>query len=398
MRKTFLKLVLLTATALSTASLSPAVAQNSIKIGWPNSFSPPGNVIGAREAKVGAEIALDLFKKEFGSKIGGREIEFIYEDTRGDPEGARSAMEKLINKDKVDISAGCNHSSEGFVLARISHEGKTPIILMNCWSDDIRNLKYDEVFAVSNYTSRTKDAIAGFIKQAKAKNFVILAENTDFGLGQAKLIEGQLKKDVPEITVTTKVINKTSRDMRDELISLRQNPPDYIGVAMTAPQGFLLTSQADELGIAPTKKTKLLDIGGYVDQAGFWEAVKDAGVGTFAYVLDFKGNPSTKLGDQVQAEYRKRTNTAPTRFVLQGFDATWVALMAIKDSQAKSKEATIEALRKTKLTGSRGEIFFTNEPLFQQWPNIPYAVVEMEKVGQPPSEAKGVFPPEISKK
>jgi hypothetical protein len=84
--------------------------------------------------------------------------------------------------------------------------------------------------------------------------------------------------------------------------------------------------------------------------------------------------------------------------VLQGFDATWVALMAIKDSQAKSKEATIEALRKIKLTGSRGEIFFTNEPLFQQWPNIPYAVVEMEKAGQLPSEAKGVFPPEIAKK
>jgi ABC-type branched-subunit amino acid transport system substrate-binding protein len=269
---------------------------------------------------------------------------------------------------------------------------------MNCWSDDIRKLQYGEVFGVSNYTSRTKDAVTGFIKQVKAKTFVILSENTDFGTGQAKLIEEQLKRDAPEVVVTTKVINKTSRDMRDEIISLRQNPPDVIGVAMTAPQGFLVTSQIDELGVAPTPKTKLLDIGGYVDQAGFWDAVKDAGVGTYAYVLDYKGNPVTKLGEKVQAEYRIRTKIPPTKFVLQGFDATWVTLIAIKESNARSREAIISALRNTKVEGSRGEIFFSNDVLFQQWPNIPFAIVQMETVGQIPAEAKGVFPPEPAKK
>jgi ABC-type branched-subunit amino acid transport system substrate-binding protein len=377
---------------------APAFAQNPIKIGWPNSFSPPGNVIGGREAKVGGEIALDLFKQQFGAKIDGREIEIIYEDTRGDPETARSAMEKLVNKDKVDVATGCNHSSEGFVLARLAHENKTGFILMNCWADDIRKMNYPEVFGVSNYTSRTSYAVTGFIKESKAKTFVILAENTDFGIGQAKMIEEQLKRETPEVKVSTKVINKTSRDMRDEIISLRQNTPDVIGVAMVAPQGFLLTSQMDELGIAPSSKTKTLDIGGYVDQPGFWDAVKDSGVGTYAYVLDHNSNPVTKLGAQVQAEYRKRTNLPPTRFALQGFDATWVALMALKDSQAKSREATIASLKKLKVEGSRGEIFFANDPLFQQWPNIPFAVVQMEKVGQLPAEGKVVFPPSQPKK
>lgn len=398
MRRNLPKLTTLALAVAGFGLMTPAAAQNAIKIGWPNSFSPPGNVIGAREAKVGAEIALDLFKQQFGAKIDGRDIEIIYEDTRGDPEGARSAMEKLVNKDQVDVATGCNHSSEGFVLARVSHDNKTGFVLMNCWSDDIRNLKYDEVFAVSNYTSRTKDAVTGFIKQVKAKTFVILAENTDFGTGQAKLIEAQLKKEAPDVVVSTKVINKTSRDMRDEIISLRANPPDIIGVAMTAPQGFLLTSQADELGVAPTAKTKLLDIGGYVDQAGFWDAVKDAGVDTYAYVLDYKGNPVTKLGEKVQAEYLKRAKIPPTKFVLQGFDSTWVTLMALKESQAKSREATITALKNTKVEGSRGEIFFSNDVLFQQWPNIPFAIVQMEKVGQIPAEAKGIFPPEAPKK
>lgn len=384
--------------AASLAIVSPALAQNSIKIGWPNSFSPPGNVIGGREAKVGGEIALDLFKQQYGAKIDGRDIEIIYEDTRGDPEAARAAMEKLLNKDKVDVATGCNHSSEGFVLARLAHENKTGFVLMNCWADEIRQSKYPEVFGVSNYMSRTSYAITGFIKAVKAKTFTILAENTDFGIGQAKMITAQLKKEMPEVVTTTKAINKTSRDMRDEIISLRQDPPDVIGVAMVAPQGFLLTSQMDELGLTPSDKTKVVDIGGYVDQPGFWNAVKEAGVRTYAYVLDHKSNPVTKLGEKVQAEYRKRTKNEPTRFALQGFDATWVTLMAVKESKAKSREAIIQALKKAKVEGSRGEIFFADEPLFQQWPNIPFAVVQMEKVGQFPSEGKVIFPAGAAKK
>lgn len=224
MRTKSLKLNVLTLAMCSFLAV-PAIAQTPIKIGWPNSFSPPGNVIGAREAKVGAEIALDLFKEKFGAKVDGRDVEIIYEDTRGDPETARSAMEKLLNKDQVDVAAGCNHSSEGIVLARIAHENKTGFVLMNCWADDIRNSKYDEVFGVSNYLSRTSFAITGFIKAMKAKTFTILAENTDFGIGQAKQIEAKLKQEAPNVVTTIKFINKTSRDMRDEIIALRKILP-----------------------------------------------------------------------------------------------------------------------------------------------------------------------------
>jgi ABC-type branched-subunit amino acid transport system substrate-binding protein len=382
----------------SLSAATAAFGDEPIKVGWPNSFSPPGNVIGAREAKVGGEIALDLFKAQYGAKIAGRDIEIIFEDTKGDPEAARSAMEKLINKDHIDVAAGCNHSSEGFVISRLAHEGKTPVVLMNCWSDDIRKQKFDEVFATSNYTSRTSFAVTGFIKLIKAKSFVILAENTDFGTGQAKMIENDLKKEVPDCQVTIKVINKTARDMRDEMISFKQNAPDVIGVAMTAPQGFLATSQMDEVGLAPTSKTKVIDIGGYTDQQGFWDAVKESGVGQYGYVLDHKAIPVTDLGSKVQAEYKKRTGQLTTKFTLQGFDATWVALMALKDSQAKSKEATIASLRKLRVTGSRAEIYFADEPLWQQWPDIPFVVVKMEKVGQPTSEAKVVFPADLAAK
>lgn len=384
--------------AVALSLVVPAFAQEPIKVGWPNSFSPPGNVIGAREAKVGGEIALDLFKAQHGGKIAGRDIVLIFEDTKGDPEGARSAMDKLIHKDRIDAAAGCNHSSEGFVISRLAHEGKTPVVLMNCWSDDIRQQKFPEVFATSNYTSRTSFAVTGFVKEIKAKTFVILAENTDFGTGQAKMIQDQLKAEAPDVQVTIKIINKTSRDMRDEMLAVKQNPPDLLGLAMTAPQGFLATSQADEVGLAPTAKTKVIDIGGYTDNQGFWEAVKDAGVSQYGYVLDHKAIPVTELGAKIQAEYKKRTGQLTTKFTLQGFDATWAVLMALKDSEAKSKEATIASLKKLKVVGSRAEIYFADKPLFQQWPDIPFVVVQMEKVGQPTSEAKVLFPPALAGK
>lgn len=379
---------------LSIAAPVQAQEEPTIKIGMPNPYSPPGNVIYGEESKLGAEIALALWENRHGL-IDGRKVEIIHEDTRGDPEAGRAGTTKLILSDNVDIVVGCNHSSVGLVIARLANEHQTPFVNMNCWSDEIRKSCYEEVFSPANYSSRTANAITEFVRsKPDIKNFVMFAENTDFGLGQATLIEDLLNKTLPDVKVKTETVDRTSRDFRNQIIALKGNPPDLIGLVLVPPAGFLFTQQLSQQQLAPTDATKVIDIGGYVDQPGFWDAVGEAGVGHLAYVLDHKDNPTTEIGEQVQKIYEETTGRKPTRLVLQGFDATWTALAALDKSKAESREATIAALKDLKVEASRAEIYFANEPLCQQWPDIPFAIVELESLNQMPSDGLRLYPAE----
>ena len=87
------------ATVLALAT--PAVAGDTIKIGFVSTFSGPTAVIG-NDMRNSFELALD----HLGRKIGGKPVEVIYEDDGQKPDVGKQKTEKLIQSDKVDFIAG----------------------------------------------------------------------------------------------------------------------------------------------------------------------------------------------------------------------------------------------------------------------------------------------------
>ena len=91
------------------AFLRRAAAADPIKIGIPAPLS------GAY-AQYGIQVkrAAELFTKDIAGKgVMGRPVEFIYEDTGGDPATAVRKAQKLVEKDEVKIITGTTVNVDG---------------------------------------------------------------------------------------------------------------------------------------------------------------------------------------------------------------------------------------------------------------------------------------------
>src|SRR5271157_2269933 len=86
------------AAILGTTALTPAAAQESVKIGFVSTFSGPVAVLG-EDMRNAFELALD----HLGRKMAGKPVEVIYEDDQIKPDVGRQKTEKLISADKVDF-------------------------------------------------------------------------------------------------------------------------------------------------------------------------------------------------------------------------------------------------------------------------------------------------------
>ena len=83
------------------ALAQPAMAADSVKIGFVSTFSGPTAVIG-NDMRNSFELALD----HIGRKMGGKPVEVIYEDDGQKPDVGKQKTDKLIEQDKVPIVAG----------------------------------------------------------------------------------------------------------------------------------------------------------------------------------------------------------------------------------------------------------------------------------------------------
>jgi ABC-type branched-subunit amino acid transport system substrate-binding protein len=372
---------------LVTAGFGPAHAQEPIAIGVSIAQSPPGSVVQGTQVKDGVEIMKDMINAKGG--VLGRPIKLIYEDNQGVPEKGRAATEKLITKDKVVAVTGGHQSSVCLAEIEVAHRYETPYINTNCWSDDVRKKGYPEVFNPANYNSRVALAMAETIAALGVKSVVAFAENTDYGIGQAKALAENLKVKAPNVQYKYETLDRAGKDFTPAVLALRANPPDMVATMMLPPAAYILMNQLYEQGVAPSAKTWFYDGGGIADYPDFWQNVKDAGKYMISFGLYHPQMSVPAIGKDVAAEYTKRTKNEPNRLIFQSADSLLLIAEAIKQAKSTDPKAVTKALQTIKFSGVRGPFQFGKEPGvgFQQWVDIPYVNYQLTEVNQPVSKS-----------
>jgi branched-chain amino acid transport system substrate-binding protein len=372
---------------IAAASLGSALAQEPIAIGVSIAQSPPGSVVQGTQVKDGVEIMKDMINAKGG--VLGRKIKLIYEDNQGVPEKGRAATEKLITKDKVVAVTGGHQSSVCLAEIEVAHRYETPYVNTNCWSDDVRKKGYAEVFNPSNYNTRVSTAMAETIAAMKVKRVVAFAENTDYGIGQAKLMAEFIKEKAPSVQFKYETLDRAGKDFTPAVLALRADPPDMVVNIMLPPAAYILMNQLYEQGVAPSAKTWSYDGAGIADYPDFWQNVKDAGKYMVSFGLYHPMMPMPKVGKDVAAEYTKRTKNEPNRLIFQAADSLLLIVDAIKQAKSADPKAITKALQSMKYEGVRGAFQFSHEPgfKFQQWVEIPYVNYQLTEVNQPVSKS-----------
>jgi ABC-type branched-subunit amino acid transport system substrate-binding protein len=372
---------------IAAAIAAPAIAQEPIAIGVSIAQSPPGSVVQGTQVKDGIEIVKDMINAKGG--VLGRPIKLIYEDNQGIPEKGRAAAEKLITNDKVVAIVGGHQSSVCLAEIEVAHRYNVPYVNTNCWSDDVRKKGYAEVFNPSNYNTRVSQAMADTIAAMGVKRIVAFAENTDYGIGQAKLLAEFIKQKAPQAQYKYETLDRAGKDFTPAIVALRADPPDMVINVMLPPAAYIVMNQLYEQGVAPSAKTWMYDGAGLADYPDFWQNVKDAGKYMVSFGLYHPAMNVPPIGKEVAAEYTKRVKAEPNRLIFQAADSLLLVTDAIKQAKSTDPKAITAALQTIKFSGVRGPFQFGKEPGFgfQQWVDIPYVNYQLTDVNQPVSKS-----------
>lgn len=372
--------------ALLTSTAPAQAAEKPIAIGVSIAQSPPGSVVQGTQVKDGIEIITKMIND--GGGVLGRPLKIIYEDNQGIPEKGRAAVEKLITDDKVVAITGGHQSSVCLAEIEVAHRYKTPYIDTNCWSDDIRKKGYPEVFNPGNYNTRVSKAMAETIAAMKVKNVIAFAENTDYGIGQGKILGEFLKKLAPDTKYKYIALDRAGKDFTPAVLPLRANPPDMVVNIMLPPAAYILMNQLYEQGIAPSAQTWFYDGAGIADYPDFWQNVKEAGQYMLAFGLYHPDMPMPELGHKVAKIYQDEHHIEPNRLIFQAADSVLLITKAIEQAKSTDSAAIIKALQTMEFEGTRGKFHFSEKPgiTYQQWVDIPYVTYQMTEVDQPLSK------------
>ena len=394
-KKSLSQFVLVAALSLFVSTIH---AGDTIKIGGMAPLSSPGSYQQGPELVLGLEWAVADFNAAGG--VLGKQIELIVEDTQGRPPTGATVVEKLITQNKVVAAAGEYHSSVCKAEIEVFHQHGIPFVIGSCWSDSLTKAGYDEVFRTSVYSSKLAENMVAVMAANGIKKAASLVEDTDYGIGIAKNIENAIKKLNADIDFQYEVVEKTSKDFVPILLKYKtQVKPEVLIVAVTQPGGFLILKQAHEIRFAPSRETLYLD-GTCTAQNDkvFWEAVKDAG----NYVLmSCPYSPSVKLtdlGEKIKQRYVSQFDRQPNYLPLQGYDAMLSLLTAINNAGSTDSKAIIKALQALKITGTRGDIEFSQEDgvWHHQWKAVPTFIFQYTEVGQSAGDAAVLFPKQFA--
>jgi branched-chain amino acid transport system substrate-binding protein len=337
------------ATALALAS--PAVAGDTIKIGFVSTFSGPTAVIG-NDMRNSFELALD----HLGRKMGGKPVEVIYEDDTFKPDVGKQKTEKLILSDKVDFVAGYIWSNVLLASLKPIVDSNTMLVIANAGPSQIAGeLCSPYVFSTSWQNDQTPQAMGLYMNQKGVKSVFLIGPNyaagKDMLAGVKSTFKGEIKGE--EYTVWP-----TQLDFSAELSKARASGAESIFVFYPGAAGVQFLNQYAQAGL---KQQMPLYTAFTVDELSLPLQKENAlGVpGAQEWVNDLPNEQNKKF----VADYRKKyPGLRPTYYGAQAYDAAQLinsAVVAVK-GDTSNKDAMKAEMEKANFKSLRGPFKYGN--------------------------------------
>lgn len=195
------------------------------------------------------QIALDEINRSGGIK--GKQLELVIEDSKCNGKDAATAVQKLINIDKVQVILGGICSSETLAAVPIAAAAKVLVISPTATSPDLTG--------ISKFFFRThpSDASQGKVlaelayNEKKWKNIEFITEQTDFAEGVYKSFKEVFEKLGGKVSINEEFPTGTS-DFRSQLTKLKAGNPEALFIAVqTTTSGERILKQMKDLGWKP---------------------------------------------------------------------------------------------------------------------------------------------------
>lgn len=204
-------------------------AKEPIKIGVMVPLTGDGAVYGEGGRNV-YQLAVEEINAAGG--INGQQIELVIEDSKCNGKDATSAIQKLVNVDKVKIVLGGFCSSESIAATPVAAGAKVALFSPGSSSPDLTGIS---PYFFRNYPS---DASQGKVLAEAAnakgwKKIALLQEQTDYALGVYKSFSSTFESLGG--TVAKEETTTANTDFRSQLTKLKGTKPDALFIDTQTP-------------------------------------------------------------------------------------------------------------------------------------------------------------------
>jgi branched-chain amino acid transport system substrate-binding protein len=345
-----MKRVLMGTVALVALGTAPAVAQQSVKIGFVSTFSGPTAVIG-NDMRNSFEVALE----HLGRKMGGKPVEVIYEDDQQKPEVGVQKSQKLIESDKVDFVVGFIWSNVLLASLKPIVDSQTFLISANAGPSQIAGEQCSPYyFSTSWQNDQTPQAMGEYMNQKGVKTAFLMGPNyaagKDMLTGVRSTFKGQIIGE--ELTRWPDQL-----DFSTELSKVRAAKPEAVFVFYPGAAGVQFLTQYVQSGL---KGQIPLYTAFTIDETTL-PLQKDLALGVPGaqeWVNDLPNDANKKF----VADYKAKHGKGPSFYGAQSYDAANLvnsAVVAVNGDLSK-KDAMRDAMRKANYASVRGPYKYGN--------------------------------------
>ena len=176
---------------IAAGAAAPSLAADHlIKIGGLLPMSGPGSYFGAQD-KQGVELALDRLK----DGVNGYKFDVHYEDSACSPLPATQAAKRLLDQYQPDIVIGEEFSDATLAVMPVLDQAKVPLLNAGSSSIKITDPGNPWTFRIMpNEVMQGIDIATNAYKRLNARTAVLLHENTNAGIGNAKVFADTFQK------------------------------------------------------------------------------------------------------------------------------------------------------------------------------------------------------------
>src|ERR1700742_481359 len=349
--ETPMKTAYLLAGAAALALSSPALAGDTIQIGFVSTFSGPTAVIG-NDMRNAFELALD----HLGPKMAGKRAEGIYKADGQKPAAGKKRTKKLVQSDHVDFIVGYIWSNVLLASLKTAVDSQTFLISANAGPNQLAGeLCSPYVFSTSWQNDQTPQAMGLYMNQKGVKSVFLIGPNYAAGKDMLAGVKSTFKGQVvgEEYTVWP-----TQLDFSAERSKAKASGAESIFVFYPGAAGVQFLNQYVQAGI---KQQIPLYTAFTIDELSL-PLQKDNAIGVPGaqeWVNDLPNAENKKFVE----DYRKKyPGLRPTYYGAQAYDAAQLinsAVVAVKGDTAKKDEMKAE-MEKADFKSLRGPMKFGN--------------------------------------
>lgn len=332
---------------------SESADEDVIKIGGIGPLTGNASTYGV-SVKEGA-LLLEKEVNDAGG-INGKKIKFVFEDDQNDPNAAKQAFNKLVDKDKVVAILGGVTSKPTLAIAPDATEKKIPMITPTGTEPSITSVGGDYMFRGCFIDSFQGDILAKYTNENLKKKTAAVLYNagSDYSIGIAKAYKE--KFEAAGGTVLEYIsYNEGDKDFKAQLTKIKSANPDvlvlpdyYEVVGLIAKQAKGMDIQSQLLGGDGWESETLGDIGG------------DSVNGAY-YINHYYSADETEVVKNFVDSYKKAYGKEPDAFAALSYDTSKILVKAIEKANSNDGDKIKEALAGMQIESVTGKISFNAE-------------------------------------